>query len=670
MASTALAPPTAAAAGGGGPMDAAARRFLPPPGVHPNGAVFGAANLPKPLTWQRREHMVQRRNLLRRIGQLLKPTAQRVVDTGGDDATTWALARKLEVLLFINSASLLEYSNVDSLARRVQALTASVVNKKIRRQVESPTVVVTTTTTAAMSTAATASPSPSPQHQYAPPPPLHQQSQQPQPHVQEPPRTTSFTDMMRSAMAYLPPPSIAPPLSSIPAKRSASSDLPVLAPAKRSRVAAPPPPLGQLLFRGVDELTKMVWGFVDGVEVMRSAAVCRAARPLAPLLVTSLQLSCNAMLRALSTLSRDGHCVLRQCVHLTHLEVVSLASGMRFGKLSMRAMNCPQRFVVTHDDHEQIVRLLAAQLRTNAFPLLRRLGLTCLFTNEEADGEADVLLNNLMTGCCPQLEELCLPGNSFGDYGAMKIAQMLRARVCPKLTRLDLRRNFIAEEGIRSVCHALADGCAPQLLELCLGGNTITDSCFHHVLFAMESRKLERLAFVGIEMNYLTATSMEMLGRTIGKLVCPRLAQISYSDNSVPNTDAKRIIATAVYQERMFRLRQQQLRHQQRVAGKALQRQQQQQSHGPAQGMALPATTLAMGLPHPQQQHMMGGGMGARPGSSFPYHAAEFAAASGDAGAMPRGGYFADAGAAYSSGEEEEEEDDEADDDAYSSDGE
>ncbi|EEY57046.1 uncharacterized protein PITG_10621 [Phytophthora infestans T30-4] len=276
--------------------------FLPPQDIHPNNAVFAARSLPRPLTWQRREHMTHRCTILTRIGQLLVRNARVVLSqqgnavTGGTDLSkTWVLARKLEVLMFIHSASLLEYANMDSLARRVQALTA----------------------------------------------------------------------------------------------------------------------------------------------------------------------------------------------------------GMTFGKLSMRATNCPQRFVVTHDDHEQIVLSMAEQMRLNTFPGLSRLSITCLFTNEEADGEADVLLNTLMLGCCPNIEELCLPGNSFGDYGATKVAQMLRSQVCPKLTRLDLRRNFIGEDGIRSLCHALADGYAPNLMELCLGGNTITDSSFHHVLYAMESRQLKKLRFLG-----------------------------------------------------------------------------------------------------------------------------------------------------------------------------
>ncbi|CAI5743538.1 unnamed protein product [Peronospora destructor] len=249
------------------------------------------------------------------------------------------------------------------------------------------------------------------------------------------------------------------------------------------------------------------------------------------------------MERALATCSGKKECILRECIHFRQLEIVSLSAGMTFGKLSMRATNCPQRFDVTHDDHEQIVLSVAEQMRFNTFSGLTHLSTTCLFTNEETDGETDVLLNTLMLGCCPRLKELYLPGNSFGDYGATKVAQML-SQVCPKLTRLDLRRNFIDEDGVRSLCHALADGCAPNLTELCLGGNTITDSSFHHVLFAMESGQLRHLRFLGIEMDYLTSTSMEMLGRTVGKLVCPVLSQISYSDNSVGNESAKRLIAT------------------------------------------------------------------------------------------------------------------------------
>lgn len=46
-------------------------------------------------------------------------------------------------------------------------------------------------------------------------------------------------------------------------------------------------------------------------------------------------------------------------------------------------------------------------------------------------------------------------------------------------------------------------------------GNTITDSSFHHILFALDSGHLQKLRFLGIEMNYLTASSFELLGRTI-----------------------------------------------------------------------------------------------------------------------------------------------------------
>lgn len=532
--------------------------FQPPPGIHPNNAVFSATNLPKPLTWQHRGHAAQRRDVLGRIGQLLRRNAERVVVNGAGPSPqavaeahmkTWALARKLEVLMFISSASLMEYCNVDSLARRVQALTTSIVNKKIRKEI-----VTQPPATASVAMAAAA------------PRPAQVSSLRrpglcaPEP-VMKPPTayaapTTPVVGMPLPATG-MDSPSL-PSIGFLMHKKRAVEEIQADASADTAvgftrRVRPRPGRLGQLLFRGYEELSKIIWSYVDGTQIMRSRAVCRGARKLAPLFVTSLQLSCNAVQIALATMSADSNVsVLRECVNLKQLEIVSLSSaGMNFGKLSMRATNCPQRFVVTHDDHEQIVLALSEVLRCYTFPRLTRLGLICLFTNEEADGEAEVLLNNLMSSCCPQLEELCLPGNSVGDYGAAKVTQLLRSRVCPKLTRLDLRRNFIGEEGLRSLCHALADGCATQLTELCLGGNTITDSSFHHLLYAMESGQLQQLRFLGIEMNYLSATSMEMLGRTIGKLVCPKLSQISYSDNSVDNADAKRLIATAVHQERM-----------------------------------------------------------------------------------------------------------------------
>lgn len=536
--------------------------FQPPPGIYPNNAVFSTANLPKPLTWQHRGHAAQRRDVLGRIGQLLRRNAERVVVNGagpGPQAVTeahmktWALARKLEVLMFISSASLMEYCNVDSLARRVQALTTSIVNKKIRKEI------VTLPPAAA---AAASAPHQAMAASASRPAPLRRPGIcAPEP-VMKPPAVYAAPTTPVMAMSLPATGMDSPSLPSIGflmhKKRSVEEMQQAEAVAETAvgfsrRVRPRSGRLGQLLFRGYEELSKIIWSYVDGTQIMRSRAVCRGARKLAPLFVTSLQLSCNAVQIALATKSADSNIsVLRECVNLQQLEIVSLSSsGMNFGKLSMRATNCPQRFVVTHDDHEQIVLALSEVLRCFTFPRLTRLGLICLFTNEEADGEAEVLLNNLMSSCCPQLEELCLPGNSVGDYGAAKVTQLLRSRVCPKLTRLDLRRNFIGEEGLRSLCHALADGCATQLTELCLGGNTITDSSFHHLLYAMESGQLRHLRFLGIEMNYLSATSMEMLGRTIGKLVCPKLSQISYSDNSVDNADAKRLIATAVHQERM-----------------------------------------------------------------------------------------------------------------------
>lgn len=531
--------------------DAAA--FLPPQDIHPNNAVFATRSLPRPLTWQRREHTMHRRMILTRIGQLIARNAQVVVSQQNDVALnkTWILARKLEVLIFIHSASLLEYVNMDSLARRVQALTASIVNKKIRRTPDDKMTQTVANGIANVAMSVCCKPNVVPVVQLAP---ILQATITPE--------SPDMATLSACADGYF-------RQRSHPKFKRNINENECASVYKRLRFVSlfeeeagkdkfESSKLCLLLFRGYEELSKIIWSYVDGVQIMRARSVCRISCVVVPLFVTSLQLSCNAVQKALATRTGGRACILGLCIHLQYLEILSLAAGMTFSKLSMQATNCPQRFVVTHDDHEQIIVSLSEQMRSNTFPGLVRLSISCLFTNEEADGEADVLLNTLMLGCCPGIEELCLPGNSFGDYGATKIAQMLRTQSCPKLTRLDLRRNFIGEDGVRSLCHALADGCASKLTELCLGGNTITDSSFHHILCAMESRQLQNLRFLGIEMNYLTATSMEMLGRTVGKLVCPKLSQISYSDNSVENTCAKKLIATAVYQERVWQAKRQQ----------------------------------------------------------------------------------------------------------------
>jgi hypothetical protein len=499
-----------------------ARIMLPPPGVHPNNAVFSSM-LPKPLTWQRREHSIQRRNILGHIGRLLNGNTQSagippgILGFENAQLKIWTLARKLEVLIFINSASLLEYSNVNSLPRRVQALTATIVNKQIRKKQL-----------------------------------IHSSGGAFSPCV-PPSQAILLNDRCVTGSQIVNSTSAQKARESENFENKNSTSIHSKRPnAKRKRTSD----LSTLLFRGFDDLSKVIWSFLDGIQIMKCRGVNKASRALMPLFVTNLQMSCNTIQAALATRPGAGtFSILCDCVNLRYLEVVSLASGMTFGKLSMRAMNCPQRFVVTHADHEEIVTSLSEQLRFGGFPKLTRLGITCLFTNEEANGEADVLLNNLMLKCCPDLEELCLPGNSFGDYGACKIAELLRSGVCPKLSRLDLRKNFIGECGIRAICEALVEGCASNLTELCLGGNTITDSSFLHVIGAIQSGKLEKLKFLGIEMNYLTEASMQLLGLTIGKLYCPLLSQISYSNNSIDDVHAKRIIANAVYQERVRHVR-------------------------------------------------------------------------------------------------------------------
>ncbi|OQR97880.1 hypothetical protein ACHHYP_09849 [Achlya hypogyna] len=443
------------------------RATLPQPRVTPNNALFRAV-LPRPLTWQAPTDLPARGPVLDRIAELLAATN----GAPAADQAVWLLARKLETYLYIQSATFLEYSNLQSLPRRVQALTTAIVNRGIRKRG----------------------------------------------------RTESADTML---------------------------DQKPMKPFVGGAVAPSTHSSSMILFEGHEEVNKIIWRFVGGKDTLRCRALCRNAAVTAPRYVFSLHLSCNASRLALLY----GRHVLEKCTSLEELEIYSLAAGVTFGRRSMFAKNCPQRFVVTHDDHEQIVSLLAMLLSTRQFVQLQRLSLLCLFTNEQANGEADVLLNCLKTGVCPALKELCLPGNSFGDYGVFKLAELLQARVCPNLTHLDLRRNFIGERGVHQLCSAIESGCAGRLMELCLGGNTLTDSSIVHLLRAIESKKMRELRFLGLEMNYLTGHGIQLLGTSIGRLGCPYLNQISYGENSVDDAEAKKILAKAIMAERL-RLRQ------------------------------------------------------------------------------------------------------------------
>ncbi|EQC37310.1 hypothetical protein SDRG_05531 [Saprolegnia diclina VS20] len=442
--------------------------------VQPNNALF-RATLPRPLTWQQPTDLPGRVPVMDKIASLLAATnGAGIVAPGtpqGENAV-WILARKLETYLYIQSATFLEYANLQSLPRRVQALTTAIVNRGIRKRGRS-------------------------------------ESREAELEESKP---------MRPFTATFVPPSTHHQMAS-----------------------------SCLLFDGHEDINKIIWRFVGGKDTLRCRGVCRSAAVQAPKYVYSLHLSCNASRLALLY----GRHVLEKCTALEELEIYSLAAGVTFGRRSMFAKNCPQRFVVTHDDHEQIVSLLATLLSTRQFASLSRLSLVCLFTNEQANGEADVLLNCLTTGVLPRLKELCLPGNSFGDYGVFKLAELLTSRVCPNLTHLDLRRNFIGERGVHQLCAAIETGCAGRLMELCLGGNTLTDSSIVHLLRAIESRKMRELRFLGLEMNYLTGHGIQLLGTSIGRLGCPHLNQISYGENAVDDAEAKKILAKAIMAERL-----------------------------------------------------------------------------------------------------------------------
>ncbi|KAG7398545.1 hypothetical protein PHYBOEH_010909 [Phytophthora boehmeriae] len=272
-------------------MTDVASSFVPPQDIHPNNAVFAARSLPKPLTWQRREHMTHRRTILTSIGQLLARNARLVLAqsdaVSSEMQKTWVLARKLEVLMFIHSASLLEYVNMDSLARRVQALTAGIVNKKIRRATSTPPM-----SEAALTSCGAAGgrcpPTVSPVVHPAPTPQIAASSSR----VFSPTGSETTTPVAVTGGSVRPLPRI----SHLIHKRS-FDDIDDMNTRKRMRIALmpeqkleneveekrKPSELGNLIFRGYEELSKIIWSYVDGVQIMRSRAVNRIACALAPL---------------------------------------------------------------------------------------------------------------------------------------------------------------------------------------------------------------------------------------------------------------------------------------------------------------------------------------------------------------------------------------------------
>lgn len=640
-----------------------------PSSLYPNNAIF-QASLPRPLTWQLGDPELhfqrERRVLLAHIGHLLlQQHGMQPTEVTTEPAAVarkrqiWLLARRLEAFLFIESSSFLEYSNLHSLPRRVQAMAAAIINKQIRktqaeskphplahiwqhnqarrtkeaqiksatgkrqREVEQQEPEFRPQQTRAVSVSQT-----SPRTQlgegknakrkvdpnqavssgdtgYAPSNP---NSARPQLPVFGWGSSNQPTEI--SSQAPMMPVNLMNGFHTIDMRTKSSSaaqgyDQQHFAPLEShhleksaqtwyennsSTVSKSPfgscetdtsthtcsdigeggtkwQELGEhdvkhgeekkafqetYLFAGNYDVHRLIFSYLDGKDVLRCRSVCHQANEMAPKLVSTLRISCNMMLRCLLTpVGSNKRSVLYECNNLNDLEVYSLSAEVDFSKHSMQAIDCPQRFVVTHEDHEYIVRLLSEIIMSGSLEKLTRLSIICLFTNDEANGEANVLINSLMVGACPNLEELCLPGNSVGDYGAYKAALLLRSGACPNLKHIDLRRNFIGEKGVHHLSSAFQDGFTSKLEGLCLGGNTITDSSITHLLQAMESHKLKRLKFLGLEMNCLTEKGIVELGTTIGKLVCPYLNKISYSKNSLEDMSAKKVLVKAIYVQRI-----------------------------------------------------------------------------------------------------------------------
>jgi hypothetical protein len=198
---------------------------------------------------------------------------------------------------------------------------------------------------------------------------------------------------------------------------------------------------------------------------------------------------------ALETILRDGHWSGLRDLHLWRNFV-----GFR---------PAPREYVERLADSPILAGLRSLSLlyeQPDLFPLTANSRLTslskfaawgCRLTADAAD---------ILTGAAfrPNLEELHLSNNSFGDIGAGQLA----AVAWPKLQALDLGFNEIGDAGVRDLMPLI-----PQLARLSLAGGAITDA---GAIELAESVDLERLRSLCLSYNPISPETVAALRARFG----------------------------------------------------------------------------------------------------------------------------------------------------------
>ncbi|GLE03307.1 hypothetical protein PINS_up012197 [Pythium insidiosum] len=293
---------------------------------------------------------------------------------------------------------------------------------------------------------------------------------------------------------------------------------------------------GRVLGPLAEDCLRAVFSFLDGRETMRLRVLNRFAAEFLPSCVLSLEVQ----------VSKFQLCLARGSSASTLLKLTSLERLVVYREtnpcaeptspeqtLALHAWGCAE-LDVTHDNAgEGVVRHLASAMQAGACSRLKQLQLVSVFTNTSKRNGLQSLCHALRSGCCPDLEDLLLGGNSITDMGAAEVARLLRSRALPRLERLDLRRNYIGEAGLQRIIGALTASTRRPIKYLCMGGNLITDKCVAPLREMLARGVCPQMRFLGLEDNFLSPDGVQtIIQAAVSGGMVPKLHRVS-SDGAV-----------------------------------------------------------------------------------------------------------------------------------------
>ncbi|KAJ0403940.1 hypothetical protein P43SY_009433 [Pythium insidiosum] len=280
-----------------------------------------------------------------------------------------------------------------------------------------------------------------------------------------------------------------------------------------------------------EDCVRAVFSFLDGRETMRLRVLNQFAAEFLPSCVLSLEVE----------VSKFQGCFVKGSSASTLLKLTSLERLVVFRQsnpcaeptsteqtLALHAWGCAE-LDVTHDNvGEGVVRHLASAMQAGACSRLKQLQLVSVFTNTSKRNGLQSLCQALRMGCCPDLEDLLLGGNSITDMGATEISRLLRSRALPRLERLDLRRNYIGETGLQRLVAALTSSSRRPIKYLCMGGNLITDKCVAPLKEMLARGVCPQMRFLGLEDNFLSPDGVQtIIQAAVSGGMVPKLHRVS-----------------------------------------------------------------------------------------------------------------------------------------------